>query len=292
MQDYSALMLQPKGFGDESKRPPQQPHVPLSSSGPKLQNLLDFLEAAPLSPTSHKIHRGYGDRRTTREPPKAERDTDHEYRRAARSALGVKLAWSFLEELSDCGKLDAPTKIRAMRTVLDTFRKDVDSTMDYQVIRAVHHRRNLIDFATKDMPQDDIRLAIQELPLPTTSTLFHESAAAKVEAVLLRPEGRQLAAIRDREQFRRRFQSAPQTGRHHSTVRRGTQATSADKPSPSHQAPSRKPTRPAPPPAPARDYKPSTAGKKGKGSSWKSSSSSFPRRPGPPADKRGPAPKR
>lgn len=160
MEDYSTLMIQPKGFGDEAKRPPQQPHVPLSSTGPKLQNLSDFLEAAPLSLTSHKIHREYGDRTTTREPPKNKRDTDHEYRLAVKSVLGIKFSWSFLEELTNSEKLDLRSKIRAMQTMLDAFHKDEDSTMNYHVTQAVHHSRNLIDFATRNMPQDDIRLAI------------------------------------------------------------------------------------------------------------------------------------
>ena len=89
MEEYADVVSQAKGYGDESKRPPLQPHVPLRSTGPKLQNLVDFLEAECLSPTSHHLRKDYRDGCTTREPPKQDRDTDHEYRRAARSALGM-----------------------------------------------------------------------------------------------------------------------------------------------------------------------------------------------------------
>lgn len=212
LEDYAHLISQPKGFGDEASRPPMQPNVPLSSEGPKLQGLLDFLEAAPLSPTSHKLHKRYGDRRSTIDPPKAERDSDHEYRRAARTALGVRLAWSLLEELVDADSIDALTRIKTIGAVLNSFHKDVDASMDYQVTRAVHHRRNLIDYATLHMPQEDIKQAIRDLPLPTGSSLFHESAADTVEASLRRPEGRQLAAIRSPHYSkRRRFQSSTTT---------------------------------------------------------------------------------
>ena len=257
MEDYAHLMSQPKGFGDEASRPPMQPNVSLSSEGPKLQGLLDFLEAPPLSPTSHKLHKRYGDRRSTIEPPKAERDSDCEYRRAARTALGVKLAWSFLEELVEKDSIDPLTRIKTIGTVLNSFHKDVDASMDYEVTRAVHHRRNLIDYATLHMPQEDIKHAIRDLPLPTGSSLFHESAADTVEASLRRPEGRQLAAIRSPHfNRRRRFQS--------STAASTTAASKNNNPQrPPHPtnktfadpAPKRKATRPPHPTAPLKRSK-------------------------------------
>ena len=264
LEEYAHTMSQPKGFGDEGKRLPPSPVVPIRSEGPKLQNLISFLEAGSLSPTSHKIGSFYSDRRTTREPPKSERDTDHEYRRAARSALGIKMAWELMRELAESQQLDAPSKVRAFTTVLDVFQKDVTCSMDYQVTRAVHQRRNLIDFSTKDMPQEDIKLRIQELPLPTGNTLFHEDAAAKVEESLLRPQGRQLQPIREREPRKH--------GR--TTWRRGDGASFQEQPrpsiprrepSPAHQPPQRKRTKPSHPVAPSKHPRPDTAKGNGKG---------------------------
>ena len=278
LEDYAHLMSQPKGFGDEASRPPMQPNVPLSSEGPKLQGLLDFLEAAPLSPTSHKLHKRYGDRRSTIDPPKAERDSDHKYRRAARTALGVKLAWSFLEELVEADSIDALTRIKTIGAVLNSFHKDVDASMDYQITRAVHHRRNLIDYATLHMPQEDIKHAIRDLPLPTGSSLFHESAADTVEASLRRPEGRQLAAIRSPHyNKRRRFQSSTAT-------MAASKNGKLQRPPPSESktfvdpAPKRKATRPSHPTAPPKRSKSgdSKAKERGGFQPWRKPKSSRP----------------
>lgn len=248
LEEYADEVSQPKGYGDETRRPPLQPHVPLRTRGPKLQRLIDFLEAGSLSPTSHHLRKSHQDGRTTREPPKAERDTDHEYRRAARSALGIKLAWHFLKDIARFPTLSSHNKVRTINSVLDVFQKDVDSTMDYQVTRAVHHRRNLIQLSTKDMPQADVRAALQDLPLPAGPTLFHESAAATIETTLQRPEGRQLAIIRDRP-IRRPYQSSKG---HSARFRKPSSSRQPTPPAPaakqaSSTAPHRKPTRPARP---------------------------------------------
>lgn len=88
LEDYAIIISHPKGYGDEPECPPTHPHVPLSLSRPKLQGVIDFLEAPPLSLTSHNIHKGYVDQHSTREPSKVDRDIDFEYRRVARSTLG------------------------------------------------------------------------------------------------------------------------------------------------------------------------------------------------------------
>ena len=241
---FALTKLQPKSYGDEATRPPSSPIVPITSAGPRLQSLMNFLEAPPLSPTSHKLHRGYGDRRTTREPPKPDRDTDYEYRRAARSTLGVAMAWEYIKELADCPDVDASTRIRAIRAVTDTFQRDVTSCVDYGVTRAVHHRRNLIHMSTQDMPQEDIKVALRELFLSEGTSLFHESAEAKVEQSLLRPEGRQLEPLREFDSRKPRRVS--------NAVKRDLFQASNRRPSPSHVAPQRKRTRPNPPLAPPR----------------------------------------
>ena len=49
------------------------------------------------SPTSLSELKGYRDERSTREPPKLDQHTGHEYQRAARSALSAKLGWHPLD---------------------------------------------------------------------------------------------------------------------------------------------------------------------------------------------------
>lgn len=119
-----------------------------------------------------------------------------------RRALGIKLAWTFMEELNQLTNLSAENKIRILKLALAVLQKDVNTNMDYQVTRAVHHRQNLIQMFIHDMPQADVRRAIQYLPQLTGSSLSHESVTETVQATLQRPEGRQLATIRD-DPFRR-----------------------------------------------------------------------------------------
>ena len=76
-EEFAHTVSQAKGYGDESMRIPSSPHVPLRSLGGKLQGLLNFLETPPLSPTSHRLHKSYGDRRTTKEPPRHEKEEVH-----------------------------------------------------------------------------------------------------------------------------------------------------------------------------------------------------------------------
>ena len=109
--EYADMVSQAKGYGDESKRPPSQPYVPLRTEGPNLHKLVSFLEAESLSPTSHHIRKGYRDGRSTREPPKLDRDTDHEYRRAARSAFSVKLGWHLLTDIAHCPTMSPENKL-------------------------------------------------------------------------------------------------------------------------------------------------------------------------------------
>ena len=243
LEQYADVVSQAKGFGDEAKRPPLHPHVPLRTEGPKLQRLVSFLEAGSLSPTSHHLRKGYREGRTTREPSKVDRDIDHEYRRAARSALGIKLAWQFLHNIANLPSTSAQNKVSAFKAVVDAFQKDVDSNMDYQVTRAVHHRRNLIEFSTRDMPQADVRAAIQDLPLPAGPTLVHESAAETIQSTLQKPEGRQLAIIRDRpfKDHHRNFKQSSSNFQRKLPYKPSSNCTAPD------FVPTRKPTRPARP---------------------------------------------
>lgn len=269
---------QPKGFGDESRKLPTSPNVPICSSGENVQGLLDFLEAPPLSPTSHKISKVYTDRRTTCEPHKADRDLDSEYRRAGRTATALKMAWEFMEEVADLDDLKPLARLKILRSVLKAFKRDMNANLDYQVTRAVHHRRNMIQFSTREMPQEDIRLAIQDLPLPRGPTLFHESAAEKVAETLLRPEGRQLKAI------------PPKPFRPPTTSRPASQHRPAPTSNPKHSqhtnASGRQSTRPSHPkaPPPRRNASASSAPSKRKSAPWEaskksSSSTSKPRHP-------------
>ena len=249
LEQYADVVSQAKGFGDEAKRPPLHPHVPLRAEGPKLQKLVSFLEAGCLSPTSHHLRKGYRDGRATREPSKMDRDVDHEYRRAARSALGIKLAWLFLENITDLTTISAQSKLQTFKAVIDVFKKDVDGNMDYQITRAVHHRRNMIQLATQDMPQADVRAAIQDLPLPAGPTLVHESAAVTIEETLQKPEGRQLAIIRHRP-FQKSYKSfkTSHSRFHRSSPSRPSTSSTAPVPTPvSSMVPQRKPTRPVHP---------------------------------------------
>lgn len=278
LENFANRMRQPKGFGDESRRPPTSPNVPLCSSGENFQGLLDFLEAPSLSPTSHRISKVYADRRTTIEPLKADRDLDSEYRRAGRTATALKVAWEFLEEVADLDDLKPLARLKIMRSVLKAFKRDLDANMDYQVTRAVHHRRNLIQFSTREMPQEDIRLAIQDLPLPRGPTLFHESAAERVTETLLRPEGRQLKAIPPKP-FRGPTTSRPAPQNH--------PAPSTSRHNQPNHASGRQRTRPTHPKAPPPRRSASSGPPKGKSASWewRKSKKSTTTKPGPPATK-------
>lgn len=279
LESFANRLRQPKGFGDESRRLPTTPNVPLCSSGENFQGLLDFLEAPPLSPTSHKISKVYTDRRTTIEPLKADRDLDSEYRRAGRTATALKVAWEFMEEVAVQDDLKPLARLKIMRSVLKAFKKDLDANMDYQVTRAVHHRRNLIQFSTRQMPQEDIRLAIQDLPLPRGPTLFHESAAERVTETLLRPEGRELKAIPPKPFQQRAFsRPAPQNHPTPSTSRHNLP----------NNASGRQRTRPAHPKAPPRRSA-SSGPPRGRSapSEWKRPKSST-TKPGPSVSKKAP----
>ena len=163
LEQYANIVSQAKGYGDEAKRPP------------------------PLG-----LPRGT----YYQKPSKVDQDIDHEERRAAPSALGIKLAWLFRDNIAGLTTFSAQNKLRAIKAVVDVFHKDVDSNMDNQVTRAVHHRRNMIRLATQDMPQADVRATVQDLLLLAGPTLVHESAAVTIEPTLQNPEDRQLAIIR------------------------------------------------------------------------------------------------
>lgn len=281
-EEFAHTVSQAKGYGDESMRIPSSPHVPLRSLGGKLQGLLNFLEAPPLSPTSHRLHKRYGDRRATKEPPRHERELDAQYRRIGRASLGLRLAWELMRKVLDSVDLtNQASEITLVKHCLEAFTKDADLIMDHQVTRAVHHRRNLIDMATRDMPQEDIRNAIQDLPLPTSTSLFHESAADTVERSLLRPEGRQLASIRPLPKFQgHRFPRSDRTQQQQQRKPRPTVASG--KPSPTHQAPTRKRTRPIHPTAPHKRSRPvgeASQGGRGPQRPWKPTKPSTSRKP-------------
>ncbi|MPC76112.1 hypothetical protein E2C01_070517 [Portunus trituberculatus] len=241
LEQYADVVSQAKGFGDKAKRQPLHPHVPLRTKGPKLQRLVSFLEARSLSPISHHLLKDYQEGRTTREPSKVDRDINHECRRDARSALGIKLAWQFLHNIANLSSTQ--NKVSAFKAVVDAFQKGVDSNMDYQVTRAVHHRRNLIEFSTRDMPQADVRAAVQDLPLPAGPTLIHESAAGTIQSTLQKAEGHQLAIIRDRplKDHRRSFKQSSSNFQRRSPYKPSSNSTAPD------FVPVLKPTRPARP---------------------------------------------
>lgn len=236
---WASRLRQAKGYGDESSVPPAQPLVPLTFGCEESQRLAGFLQAPPLSPTSHRL-RSEGGSRANVEPDKVSRDLDSEYRRVANSSLSVLSAW---ELLSTMAAREFPSPLaRRFDVVLRAFERDVRVLSDYSMIRAVHHRRNMVERSTHPMPQVDVRQAIRDLPLSDGATLVHHSAAQVVEDQLRLPETRRLASLpRPRPRSSR---TAPGSG--------SSSGPTSGMAYPRDQAPVRRPTRPAPPPTPAK----------------------------------------
>lgn len=192
LTQWASRMRQAKGYGDESTILPSRPLVPLRFDCDETQRLADFFHAPPLSPTSHQLQTDEGSRYTF-EPDRVSKVLDSEYRCAAASSLSVLSAW---ELLSTMAAKEFPSPLaRRFDVVLRTFERDVRALSEYTMLRAVHHRRNMIDRSTAPMPQDDVRHAVRDLPLSDGPTLVHPSAAQVVADQLRLPGSRRLAVI-------------------------------------------------------------------------------------------------
>jgi hypothetical protein len=253
LEELANQVRQFKGYGDAAKFAPHRPTVPLAVESPHLKALLGFLEADTLSPTSHLLKQEPGANRASREPSKVHREVDAEFRRAARTAMGVEAMALSLDAILRNPQLPPETKVFQSGLVLDCFRAEIRLNTQYQLSRAVHQRRNMIQESTCAMPQPDIREAIQRLPLATGPTLVHESSAEVINQTLMVPASRPLQPLRRQDKgyrgaakyARRPSQFATRSDGKRVHAEADPSGSARARPS-TYTAPTRKRTKPAP----------------------------------------------
>jgi len=188
---------------------PPRPHIPLQSNEVETRELLKLLDANQLSPSSHQIGiEGHQD--STRPVDRADAEADLEYRRVARMALSVQICGSFVtEQLRLAASAITPEEkeksLLLAQAAHELSALDREGITDYLCTRVAHHRRHMIRKSTEGMPQMDIQQAIRRLPLSTSDSLIHESAATVIAQTLQHPEGRQLKPIPNFRKIRHDF---------------------------------------------------------------------------------------
>ena len=182
-----------KGFGDETRVHPVKPLIPVSFENPEDNLLLGFLQAEPLSPTSHRLREESGSRTNDPLTP-VQRLTDTDLRRTARSMTSVSAAFQAIRAIAGAKEDE---HLLAIRRICEMAEQDVLDKLTYDVTKAVHYRRNIIQASLMNMPQEEVRNGLLALPLASSSgSLLHESASDSIDKALAGPASRPLAVIK------------------------------------------------------------------------------------------------